>query len=415
MMHPLTKEEVERLLDHATHHQARALRAMVDADLDQPRADARAAEALGCSATTIRSHVMRARRRAAALGCAPPAVDAPVPDGFVLDRVSTLRDAEGKLRAQWTIARRFAERDEDMLEAIREALGDARSPRTILPTDAFDVPGADDLLCVYPMGDPHLGMYSWARESGEDFDLAIAERNLYAAADMLVGLARPLRARRALVVNLGDFFHSDSTANRTMRSGNPLDVDTRWGKVLEVGVNVMRRIIDRALEVHDRVDVVNAIGNHDDHTAVMLSLALALFYEREPRVHVDVDESGERDADRAFRYRRFGRNLIGVTHGDKTKLRGHDLPEIMAADVPELWGVTTHRAWLCGHVHHDRRTEHRACTVETFRTLAARDAWHAAAGYRSQRDMKMIVLHREHGEIARHTVGISRLVSKGGS
>jgi hypothetical protein len=35
--------------------------------------------------------------------------------------------------------------------------------------------------------------------------------------------------------------------------------------------------------------------------------------------------------------------------------------------------------------------------------LAAKDAWHSEKGYRSKRDMKAIVLHREYGEVARHT------------
>ena len=81
----------------------------------------------------------------------------------------------------------------------------------------------------------------------------------------------------------------------------------------------------------------------------------------------------------------------------------------MAADVPELWGATKHRMWFVGHVHHQDIKEYRGCTVEYFRTLAARDAWHAGQGYRAGRDMRLIVLHREHGEIERHRADLGML------
>lgn len=78
-----------------------------------------------------------------------------------------------------------------------------------------------------------------------------------------------------------------------------------------------------------------------------------------------------------------------------------DLPLIMAADRKEDWGATMHRVWHCGHIHHKTAKEFPGCVVETHRTLAASDAWHAGKGYRSKRDLNAIVYHAEHGEIQR--------------
>ena len=103
----------------------------------------------------------------------------------------------------------------------------------------------------------------------------------------------------------------------------------------------------------------------------------------------------------------FGRNMIGVTHGHNTKPAA--LPGIMATDHPEAWGRTSHRYWYTGHIHHQTVYEFPGCTVETFRTLAARDAWHHAKGYRSGRSMVCDVLHRERGRIMRHEVGVEEL------
>ena len=203
-----------------------------------------------------------------------------------------------------------------------------------------------------------------------------------------------------MIVNLGDFFHSDNMDNRTRRGGNSLDVDGRFAKVMRVGLRAMRTCVDAALKKHGNVIVYNCIGNHDDHTSLMLSLALAALYENEPRVEICTSPA-------KFYYHEFGKCLIGMTHGDTSKMP--QLSEIMAADKPEEWGRTKHRYWYTGHLHKEQKMEMPGCTAERFRTLAPKDAWHQMMGYRSGRDMKCLVLHKEFGEVERHRVDISML------
>ncbi len=81
----------------------------------------------------------------------------------------------------------------------------------------------------------------------------------------------------------------------------------------------------------------------------------------------------------------------------------------MAHARPHAWAEARHRYWYVGHVHHRSVHERPGVLIETFRTMAARDAYAASHGYRSGQDMQMIVLHREHGEINRHRVGIGRI------
>ena len=64
-----------------------------------------------------------------------------------------------------------------------------------------------------------------------------------------------------------------------------------------------------------------------------------------------------------------------------------------------------------GHVHHQDIKEYRGGVVEYFRTLAARDAWHAGQGYRAGRDMRLIVLHKDHGEVERHRCDVAMLAA----
>lgn len=358
---------------------------------------AAAAAALGWEAQRLRSTLTELKRAAARRGHAPEhSMTATVPDGYHVKGVSTLYGADGNVRQQWVKSKRDEEHRLELLFDAVKHLADGWD-HVAAPTPA---PATldDDLLCVYPMGDPHLGMFSWAAETGQDFDLKIAESNLVRAVDHLVALAPP--AKHALLINLGDFFHADSPENRTARSGHALDVDTRWPKVLQAGVRTMHRLIDRALEKHEHVTVINEIGNHDDNSAIMLALCLAAWYRDEPRVTIDTSPA-------KFHWYRFGDNLIGVTHGDTVKASA--LPGIMACDQAKAWGETTHRHWYCGHVHHDSVKEFPGVKVETMRTLAPRDAWHNAAGYRSERDMKLDVWHRTDGLTNRHVVGIRQL------
>ena len=82
-------------------------------------------------------------------------------------------------------------------------------------------------MVAIPIGDPHIGMYAWSEEAGEDFDTDIARNDLLNASRSLFNASPD--ADRCLIANLGDFFHSDNQSNRTARSGAALDVDTRDG------------------------------------------------------------------------------------------------------------------------------------------------------------------------------------------
>ncbi len=349
----------------------------------------------------LRAYLSELKRKAAVRGYSPGHdMVKTVPEGFSVKGVSTLYAADGSVSAQWVKSKR---EDDHKYAALLDAMShiadawQSKAEPVKAPKQILD----EDLLCVFPLGDPHLGSLCWPQETGGDkFDLAIAEQNLFTAVDHLVGIAPP--AARALVINLGDFFHSDSKRGETTR-GTPVDVDGRWPKVLATGVRVMRRLIDRALEKHGHVTVINEIGNHDDHSSIMLSIALGQFYEREPRVTIDTSPE-------PFHWFRFGKCMLGVHHGDKTK--SANLPAVMACDRPEDWGATRHRYFYVGHIHHDTVKEYPGVTVESFRTLAARDAWHHGQGYRSGRDLKLDVLHREFGRINRHIIGIDQIVSK---
>lgn len=317
-------------------------------------------------------------------------------DGMFVKGRSVLLDSEGNVKLQWVKTdKKF---DDESMRAIVE---DLCSDIPKLPSVKYEGQKAktSDLLTVYPMGDPHFGLFSWNEETETgDFDLKIAERDLCEAMERLVSSSPA--SEYALVANLGDFFEADSMEGVTMRSRHKLDTDSRWLKVLRTGIRALIRCIQCALMKHKHVSVICAIGNHDDHSAMFLMTLLSHLFENEKRLTIF-------DAPTIKHYYRFGKVLIGVHHGHTIKM--HDLPMQMATDRKQDWGETDHKYWWTGHIHQDRKIEKDGVLVESARTLAARNAWAAQMGYRSGRDAKAIVYHKEFGEIERHTVSVEML------
>lgn len=311
------------------------------------------------------------------------------PDGYKVKGRSTYYAADGSIKGEWVKTTIEQERQEQMLREAVQGMVDAipKAKALVGPTST-----ADNLLACYNVSDHHFGMLSWREETGDDYDLEIAEQLLVGAFDHLVKAAPP--CKQALITLMGDLLHYDSFVPETPASRNTLDADGRYPKMVRAAVRSTRYLIKAALVRHKAVHVIVERGNHDPSSSIFLMEALENVYEGEPRVTIDTSPA-------KFHYYRFGKCLIGIHHGDTVKMK--DLPLLMAHDRATDWGETEHRFWWTGHVHHDATQEFPGVKCESFRVLAAKDAWHSEKGYRSKRDMKAIVLHKEYGEVARHT------------
>ena len=310
-----------------------------------------------------------------------------LPEGVKLRGTSTLTDIRtGETVMQWVkttadedaLRRALTEIVDSLKQDVKGLAKPIKAPKRRLLVDS---------LSAYMIGDAHFGAYAWAAETGgEDFDTSIASADLRAAIDLLVAGAPD--SETGYLVDVGDYLHADNRSNMTPASGNLLDVDTRYQRVIRIATEAMRYCIGRMLEKHKFVKVFVTPGNHNPDSAGWMAMVMEAYYSRDKRVEIETSPS-------KFYYQRFGRNLIGITHGDKIKLG--ELPSIMAHDRAEDWGQTEHRYWWTGHIHHTKHQEYRGCTVEAFNTLAAGDAWHAASGYRAMRQMQRIDIDRTYG------------------
>lgn len=323
------------------------------------------------------------------------------PDGHRLRGVSTLVSGDGKILNQWIKTDRDADAKAaffcELCKDLPALLGDVRAEPIEPPEVAWS-----DLLAVYPIGDAHFALLTHAAETGEDWCLAKAEAITVAAMRDLV--QRGPRTKQAILLNLGDYYHADDSTNRTRRSGHALYTDATFKRSRRAGIRALVSMIRLALEHHDEVIVRNLKGNHDDDSADWLDVALALYFEHEPRVVVS-------DSEALHEYHRHGKVLLGMTHGHTSK--PEDLGAIMASEQPEAWGQTRHRHWLCGHLHHKIVSKDtRGCTVEVFRVLGPRTKYEAGLGLRAARDMNRITYHAEWGEVSREIVSAQALMAQ---
>lgn len=358
----------------------------------------RGAEALGVSRPTVQQTLRRIKKNAARRGFDPEHdLTHPAAPGNRFDQATTLYrmpepGEDGGPVLQW-VRQKADSREREA--AIREFVDELAA--TVKPRKAIKAPRFtdDELMVGYPIGDHHFGMYATIGDAGGDYDLDKAKAVLAEAVDYLV--ASSPDAETAVLANLGDFTHTDNRTNATPRSGHVLDVSARYHDICRAAAFSLAHATNRLLEKHKRVKIVNCPGNHDQDTAGWLSLFMQAWFRNEPRVEVD-SSPGD------WLFHQFGRNMICMTHGHKSKLDA--IPGVMATLAPEMWGDTSYRVAWTGHMHHAERRdakESRGALVEQFGVLAPADNYSHNLGYRAQQEMHSITFRKSGGILCRAT------------
>lgn len=310
-----------------------------------------------------------------------------VPEGLVLKGASVL-SRDGKEVVRWDKYGTDGQlSDQALAEAVRDAMADV--PVSYLSHALYET--RPDLLTVIPLIDWHVGLLAWEEETGANYDLNIAQDTLRRAMTDLVEATPP--SAKCVILGLGDLLHFDGYEAKTERSGNVLDTDSRYPKVLRAALQLVKHTIDTALTRHDTVDVRIMAGNHDTRAALAVAIALAEGYDKHPRVTVN-------DSPSYIWFERFGKVLLGATHGDKAKMA--DMPLLMAVDRPQDWAASTRRRVFTGHIHHERLREVGGVVVESLRSPVAKDAWHSFEGYRAGRSVYAYTFWTDGTRMARH-------------
>jgi hypothetical protein len=308
-------------------------------------------------------------------------------EGLKVKGTSTLYDGDGKAKLQWV---KLDTKMEELVRMQHAALKSMTEELQPIPRIAAPETTFGDLLTLYTLTDCHVGMLAWDKEAGEDWDLGIAEKCLVETFMRMIDAAP--HSRVGIVNQLGDFLHFDSLQPMTPTNHHILDADSRYQKMVEVAVRILRRVVEYALTKHDNVQVYMHEGNHDPAGSVWLRVLFAQLYRDNPRVNVGMSPN-------PYVAYQFGRTLLGFHHGHLTKL--NNLPLIFASKFPSEWGGTEYRYIHTGHKHHVEEKEHPGIKVVQHPTLAAPDAYAARGGWLSKRQATSITYHRVTGEYAR--------------
>lgn len=220
--------------------------------------------------------------------------------------------------------------------------------------------------------DHHFGKLAWGLETGfANYDVKIATQVFHRALDTILNRSPFSSYEEVWFVVGNDLFNADDTQGRTT-SGTQVESDVRHEKTYVTVRTLLIQAIEKLRNFAKTVKVVVVPGNHDHNATWHLGDSLEVYFSKYEDVKVDNQPCPRK-------YHLFGQTMIMFTHGDKSKVK--DLPLLMAAEKPMLFGATKFHEVHTGHIHTLRVDEQHGIRVRTLPALCPPDAWHAENGY----------------------------------
>lgn len=365
------------------------LQSRIGLAIDSGKSLRQAAQSCGCSYEVLKKIAQKLRRRAALGGYAPDKQMAgKLTEVEVLKGRSILENLEtGKTVLQWTKTNVSLSQQ---IEVVKEAVDELKKDITPCKPIKLVRTKLEDLLNLYLLTDIHIGMKSWAEETGADWDLEIAERTIMQAFTNLI--AQSPAAGTGFLGQLGDCLHFDGILPVTPASGHVLDVDSRFTKVVRTVIRVFKTIISMLLENHQRVVVLMAAGNHDPASSVWLQEVFLELFRSNKRLQIIVSPNPYY----AYRHKQV---MLGFHHGHRAKVG--NIAQTFVGEFREMVGETKQTYIHTGHYHSWSGKETSGAIIEQHPTLASRDAYAAHGGWHSLRRMAVIT-YDDQAELCRY-------------
>ena len=252
------------------------------------------------------------------------------------------------------------------------------------------------LLVINP-ADIHIGKYANHLETGDGYNVEIACERVLEGLQGLIDKSKGFEVDRVLFCIGNDILHIDNVYNTTT-AGTNQDVDGKWWEHFEIALALYVKCVEILREIAP-VDVIHSMSNHDYQSGFHLAHALKSWFRLDDEVTFDISVAHRK-------YYKYGKNLIGLEHGDGAKMA--NLPLTMAQERPLLWSETTHRYWYLHHLHH--KVKHKwldakdfiGVTVEYMRSPSGTDSWHSRKGYVGvPRAVEGFLHEKNSGQVAR--------------
>jgi hypothetical protein len=243
------------------------------------------------------------------------------------------------------------------------------------------------------VSDLHIGSRCWRQHVGNDYDIPIAIRLAKQGTSELIERSAGAKVEKRVIALAGDTLHFDTIAGTTT-AGTYIDRDSRLQKAIEAAAEAIFYAVDLSARTA-ATEVVVVPGNHDSAMTWALQKILVERYRGSAGVRVNGEYTSRK-------YISFGKNLIGITHGDKAKKK---LAGIMALEASDRWASSVHREWHVGHLHHQAAEVSTidGVLIRTHPTVVPPDSWHSESGFiGAERAMLGFVYEKQGGMTEMH-------------
>ena len=254
----------------------------------------------------------------------------------------------------------------------------------------------EHLLVINP-ADIHIGKLAVEIETKDEYNTNIACKRVINGIVGIIQKAQGFSINKILFCIGNDVLHIDNVYNTTT-AGTPQDANGKWWQHFEIALELYVRCVE-LLRTIAKVDIIHCMSNHDYQSGFHLAHALKSWFRNTEDVKFDISVNHRK-------YYKYGKNLIGLEHGDGAKM--DNLPLLMAQEKPKEWAVTNYRYWYLHHIHHKVKHKWRdakdfiGVTVEYLRSPSGTDSWHNRKGFTGvPKAVEGFIHHKENGQIAR--------------
>tara|TARA_R110001583_G_scaffold1732_2_gene13445 strand:- start:148 stop:1239 length:1092 start_codon:yes stop_codon:yes gene_type:complete len=303
------------------------------------------------------------------------------------------QSASGEFRFSIVTKEDLTANEKDILKKVSEFI-EKHSPH--YPSVKRKVKNNSHLLVINP-ADIHIGKYASHLETADGYNVEIACERVLEGLQGLIDKSEGFEVDRVLFCIGNDILHIDNVYNTTT-AGTNQDVDGKWWEHFEIALALYVKCVEVLREIAP-VDVIHSMSNHDYQSGFHLAHALKSWFRNDEEVTFDISVAHRK-------YYQYGKNLIGLEHGDGAKM--DNLPLLMAQENPEMWSKTKYRYWYLHHLHHKVKHKWRdakdfiGVTVEYMRSPSGTDSWHSRKGFTGVPKAVEGFLHEKvSGQVAR--------------
>lgn len=243
--------------------------------------------------------------------------------------------------------------------------------------------------------DHHFGQLSWGKETrGSDYDVEISRDLALQSIDYLLSRASEISIDEILLPIGNDFFNVNNAENTTY-AGTSQAEDGRWQKNFISGRQLWVEIIELCMTIAP-VRIIGVPGNHDLERAFYLVDSLQSWFHNAPDVTID-------NGPEYRKYVKWGKCLIGYTHGHLERKGKAVLVNLMATEQPQAWADSKYREWHKGHFHATNASafqfldEELGVRERILPSLVDIDDYHAGKGYSHLRETTAMIWNKQKG------------------